>query len=97
MTLDADEFLRRFLLHVVPRGFIRIRHFGLLANRTRRRTLPQCRDLLGHPPPVEVQVESVVALVQRLTGIDLTCCPLCGAGRMQITAILQATPPLDSS
>ena len=48
MTLDAREFLRRFLLHVVPRGFMRIRHFGLLANRTRRGTVTRCRDLLGH-------------------------------------------------
>ena len=96
MTLAADEFLRRFLLHVVPRGFMRIRHFGLLANRTRRGTLPQCRDLLGQPP-ADAQVESVAALVHRLTGIDLTCCPVCGKGRMQITAIVHAMPPPDSS
>jgi hypothetical protein len=97
MTLEADECLRRFLLHVVPSGFMRIRHFGLLANRTRRGTLPQCRARLGQPPPADAQVESVAALVQRLTGIDLTCCPVCGKGRMQITAIVPAPPPPDSS
>jgi hypothetical protein len=96
MTLEADEFLRRFLLHVVPRGFMRIRHFGLLANRTRRGTVPQCRDLLGQPPP-DAQVESVAALVHRLTGIDLTCCPVCGTSRMQTTALVHRTPPPDSS
>jgi hypothetical protein len=96
MTLEADEFLRRFLLHVVPRSFMRIRHFGLLANRTRRGTVPQCRALLGHPPP-DAPVESVAALVHRLTGIDLTCCPVCGTGRMQTTTLVHRTPPPDSS
>ena len=60
MTLEVDEFLRRFLLHVVPRGFMRIRHFGLLANRTRRDTLTRCRALLDQPPPREAPPESVV-------------------------------------
>ena len=47
MRLDADEFIRRFLLHVLPRGFTRLRHYGLLANRCRARKLAVCRDLLG--------------------------------------------------
>jgi hypothetical protein len=95
MTLEADEFLRRFLLHVVPRGFMRIRHFGLLANRTRCVSLSRCRDLLGQPPPAAATPESVAVLLQRLTGIDLTRCPRCGEGRMQITTLLVhvATPP----
>lgn len=97
MTLEADEFLRRFLLHVVPRGFMRIRHFGLLANRTRRGTLTRCRALLGQPPldDVAVRPERLVVLLQRLTGIDLSRCPVCGEGRMQITAIVVhvAWPP----
>jgi hypothetical protein len=88
MTLEVDEFLRRFLLHVVPRGFMRIRHFGLLANRTRRRTLTRCRDLLGQPPPEDACPEPVHRLMQRLTGVDLSRCPVCGEGRMQITALL---------
>jgi hypothetical protein len=88
MTLETDEFLRRFLLHVVPRGFMRIRHFGLLANRARRGTLTRCRDLLDQPPPQDAQPESVPALVHRLTGVDLSRCPMCGEGRMQITAIV---------
>jgi hypothetical protein len=75
MALEVDEFLRRFLLHVVPRGLMRIRHFGLLANRTRRATLARCRALLGQPPPQDAQLESVVALMQRLTGIDIARCP----------------------
>ena len=95
LTLDADEFLRRFLLHVVPRGFMRIRHFGLLANRTRRATLTRCRDLLGQPPPADAPPESAAVLLLRLTGVDLARCPVCGEGRMQITAMVVriAVPP----
>jgi len=51
MSLAAPELLRRFLLHVVPRGFMRIRHYGLTANRHRQDKLPRCRELLGVPPP----------------------------------------------
>ncbi len=98
MTLDADEFLRRFLLHVVPRGFMRIRHFGLLANRTRRRLVTRCRALLGQPPPEDAQPEAAAVLLQRLTGVDRSRCPVCGEGRMQITAIvLHVARPPDTS
>ena len=98
LTLKADEFLRRFLLHVVPRGFMRIRHFGLLANRTRRQTLTRCRHLLGQLPMNDAPSESVAELMHRLTGIDLGRCPVCGEGRMQVTAIVvQLTPPPDTS
>ena len=61
MTLSADEFLRRFLLHILPRGFTRIRHFGILANRSRPRMLPLCRQLLADtsrprsPTPIAIK------------------------------------------
>ena len=97
MTLEVNEFLRRFLLHVVPRGFMRIRHFGLLANRTRRDTLRRCRDLLGQPPPIDAGPESVAVLLHRLTGVDLSRCPVCGEGRLQITTLAQVWPPPDTS
>jgi len=97
MTLTADEFLRRFLLHIVPRGFMRTRHFGLLANRTRRATLTQCRALLGHFPTEDAQRESLGVLISRLTGIDLARCPVCGEGRMQIVALVMAVRPPDTS
>ena len=98
MTLEADEFLRRFLLHVVPRGFMRIRHFGLLANRTRRAAVGRCRALLGQPPPDAIPVESPHALLRRLTGVDLAICPVCGEGHMHLTVIdVAATPSPDSS
>ena len=70
MTLDGKEFLRRFLMHAVPRGFMRIRHFGLLANRVRGRNLAACRRLLTTPAP------SVAAVA----GVEPSCCPVCGRG-----------------
>jgi hypothetical protein len=93
MTLQADEFLRRFLLHVVPRGFMRIRHFGLLANRRKCERLAGCRRRLNHPGPTVSTPESVTDLVQRLTGIDLTRCPVCGRGRMTGTVVLAPLAP----
>ena len=85
MTLAADEFIRRFLLHVLPAGFVRIRHFGLLANRQRRALLGHCRVLLGQPlvpTPVDPPV-SAAELLLRLSGVDLRRCPACGQGRMR--------------
>jgi hypothetical protein len=54
MTVTADEFLRRFLLHVLPHGFVRSRFFGFLANRRRKSLLPLCRQLLQMVPPRNV-------------------------------------------
>jgi hypothetical protein len=72
-TLDGAEFLRRFLLHAVPRGFMRIRHFGLLANRVRTSNLATCRQRLGTAvPPVLTSV----------TPVEPPGCPLCKQGRM---------------
>jgi hypothetical protein len=93
MTLEANEFLRRFLLHVVPRGFMRIRHFGLLANCTRRALVARCRDLLGQPPPPDTPPESVTQLLQRLVGVDLTRCPVCRQGHLRITMTVGPGPP----
>jgi hypothetical protein len=93
MTLAAEEFIRRFLLHVVPGGFVRIRHFGFLANRTRRAKLARCRAVLGpSPSPPAAPIESVSALMLRLTGIDIARCPLCPQGRLHVTEILAPTP-----
>jgi hypothetical protein len=94
MALAAEEFIRRFLLHVVPGGFVRIRHFGFLANRARGAKLAQCRALLGPPPaPAAAASESVAALMLRLTGIDIARCPLCPQGRLHVTEILPPSSP----
>jgi Putative transposase/Transposase zinc-binding domain len=77
--LEAHTFIQRFLRHVLPSGFIRIRHYGLLANRSKASALPLCRQALGHvepsPPP---EPQSVAQWMQRWTGIDITRCPACG-------------------
>src|SRR5215475_7621351 len=70
-------FLRRFLLHIVPDGFVRIRHFGLLANCRRRAALAQCRALLAQPSLPPARPESVRDLMLRLTGLDIERCPVC--------------------
>jgi hypothetical protein len=73
LTLDGAEFLRRFLMHAVPRGFMRIRHFGLLANRVRARNLAICRRLIATPTPA--------AIHHRVTR-SLPLCPICQRGHL---------------
>jgi len=98
MDLDVDEFLRRFLLHVVPDGFVRIRHFGVLANRRRALALAQCRVLLTLPPPPVTRPESVRDLLLRVTGVDIERCPVCQQGILHPRGILLPTPlPWDTS
>jgi len=89
MTLDAQEFIRRFLLHVLPDGFMRVRHFGFLANRAKKHSLPQCRKLLGLNPALpQFPKESAKDLLLSITGIDLSRCPRCQKGTMIVVAEL---------
>jgi len=88
MTLDAGDFIRRFLLHVLPRGFTRLRHYGVLANRGRARKLALCRTLLAQPEPEPREPESPEAMMLRLTGIDITVCRACGQGTLRRILIL---------
>jgi hypothetical protein len=98
MTLDAQEFICRFLLHVLPEGFMRIRHFGFLANRSKKHALPQCRKLLGlHPALPEIPNRSAHDLLLELTGIDLSRCPRCQKGTMIVVAELPKVSAWDSS
>jgi hypothetical protein len=92
MTLSADEFIRRFLLHVLPNGFQRIRYYGLLGNRYRKEKLSHCRRLLGMQIPdqhtlVPVQ-EDYRDRYEDLTGSSLRQCPQCQRGRMVLVAML---------
>ena len=90
MALPVAEFLSRFLLHVLPDGFVRIRHFGLLANRGRTAKLARCRALLAAVPPEgPATPESVAALLLRLTGVDPTRCPVCQRGRLHRVGVFQ--------
>jgi hypothetical protein len=91
MTLKAEEFIRRFLLHVLPSRFVRIRHFGLLANRKRKNTISLCRKILGEGKTVTQQnagKETWQEQLFRICGIDVTLCPVCHKGRMCMVALL---------
>jgi hypothetical protein len=91
MTLKADEFIRRFLLHVLPPRYVRIRHFGLLANRKRKNTIALCRKILGEgktaTQPIDPK-ETWQEQLLRICGIDVTLCPVCKKGRMFRIALL---------
>ena len=97
MTLDADEFIRRFLLHVLPDGFQRIRHYGFLGHRYRQAKLALCRQLLGVVLPLAGPASpqdkpDYRELYEQLTGKSLRECPVCHAGHMVAIAVL---PPSD--
>jgi hypothetical protein len=91
MTLKAEEFIRRFLLHVLPSRFVRIRHFGLLANRKRKNAITLCRKILGDGNTVtqpDTTKETWQEQLLRICGIDVTLCPVCQKGRMCRVALL---------
>lgn len=94
MTLSLDEFLRRFLLHLLPKGFVRIRHFGFLANRRRSTLLPLCFEALDTVPP---QTEPETSIAQESS--PLWRCPKCGGPMVVIERLTPAqlqlrSPPL---
>jgi len=96
ITINAVEFVRRFLLHSLPRGFVRIRHYGFLANRNRNENLNTIRDLMGLSVPSEKEVASLEEMMLQLTGTDITICPCCSKGKMQFFAEIpksRARPP----
>ena len=93
MILAADEFIRRFLIHVLPDGFHRIRHFGFLCNRQRQSKLARCRELLGMQQDDAAAAAPTLrpdyrALHLSLTGTSLTLCPACGQGTMVVVEAL---------
>ena len=95
MTLQAEEFIRRFLLHVLPEGFQRIRYYGFLANRYREQKLAHCRELLDMPAPEPPALEGAKDYRERyeeLIGSSLRECPVCHRGRMLVIEILPPSP-----
>ena len=87
MAIDAEEFIRRFLLHVLPGGFMRIRHYGFLANRSKKQDLQRIREILRRTGrEAHAREESTPALMLRLTGIDVTQCPSYRTGTMHLIA-----------
>lgn len=101
MTLEAQEFIRRFLLHILPDGFMRIRHFGFLANRSKKQTLARCRKLLDLDPALpKFPILSAKDWLTKITGVDLSRCPCCREGIMIVVGDLPALssrPRWDSS
>jgi hypothetical protein len=96
MTLNGAEFLRRFFLHVLPKGFTRIRHYGFLGNAVRKTNLPLIRAFIGQPTPEPVD-ETPLERIDRVYGFDLSACPCCQTGRIEpireIPAIRCKGPP----
>jgi len=93
MTLAADEFIRRFLLHALPDGFMRIRHYGLFANGQRTANLARARSLLAAAPPPAPPPHNARELLRALTGHDLALCPCCGGPMVQIATLPRSHAP----
>jgi len=96
LTLEGEEFLRRFLLHVLPRGFVRIRHYGYMANRERSENLERCRRLLL-PPPQDFPIDEGNSLPSLESRSDLrpaqltAACPVCRHGTMQCVEVFSCS------
>ena len=93
MTLAADEFIRRFLLHILPPGFTKIRHYGFLASAVKKKKLALCKKLTGAEIVEKVKM-SAVDLMKKLTGRDITLCPCCGIGHF--VTVSDLSPPIAS-
>lgn len=84
VTLKGVEFIRRFLMHILPRGFVKIRHYGLLANRNKKTKLKLCRKLtssLAYKPKFEGL--TTIEILSILLGKDVTVCQVCKKGKMK--------------
>jgi hypothetical protein len=85
MTIDAAEFIRRFLLHILPKGFMKIRYFGFLAHKNKKQAIPILRKLINPDAKLPVKMkETIQEMMLRLTGTDITCCPKCRKGKMTV-------------
>jgi hypothetical protein len=86
ITISAVEFIRRFLLHSLPKRFVKIRHYGFLANRNRTKNLKTIRALMGFTARAAKTTLMLEQMMQKITGIDITICPCCNTGKMQLYA-----------
>ena len=92
LTVSAEEFIRRYLLHILPSGFMKIRYFGFLANTNKKECIQLIRQLINPDLKViEKQTETIQEMMLRLTGTDISCCPECGKGKMVYTEDLPDT------
>jgi len=85
LMLPVEEFIRRFLLHILPNGFMKIRYFGFLAHTNKRKSIPLLRQLIGSSAELPEKIEETVQeMMLRLTGEDISTCPECKKGKMVI-------------
>jgi hypothetical protein len=95
MTLDSSEFIRRFLMHTLPKGFVRIRYYGFLANRQRQQHLDKCRQLLSVPPrSTEPAPNDDIPAEDTRPEQPCPTCPACQRGKLVIVELLMPTVPL---
>lgn len=94
MTLHVTEFMRRFLLHVLPAKFVRIRHYGFLSPRSKKKNLELARQLLGAKETKKFQDEDWKQTLERLTGQDVDQCPKCKTGKMIEVDTIRPHPKL---
>jgi len=84
LTLEGVEFIRRFLMHILPKGFVKIRHYGLLANRNKKTKLKLCRKLTCSPTyKPKFEGLKTIEILCMLVGRDVTVCPVCGEGKLR--------------
>jgi hypothetical protein len=86
--LPAEAFIGRFLLHVLPLGLKRIRHYGILASCHKKEKLAACRRALNAAPPDAAVIEAAAAFMQRVAHLDITCCPRCTVGRFRVIDVI---------
>ena len=87
MQLSAEEFIHRFLKHVLPSGFMRIRHDGLLASRTKKEALARCRELLDAVAPETEEPKTIAQWILIWTGEEIARCPRCGHDGLVTTEV----------
>ncbi|HEY5525693.1 MAG TPA: IS91 family transposase [Clostridium sp.] len=92
MTISSEEFIRRFLIHILPSGFMKIRHYGFLGNRNKLTQLKTCKQLTNTPIILKEKL-SALQLIQKITGRDLSKCPRCGSDKLIRHTCLSKSPP----
>ncbi|WP_373657587.1 IS91 family transposase ISAzo26 [Sporomusa acidovorans DSM 3132] len=95
LTLPGVEFIRRFFMHVLPKGFVKIRYYGLLANRNKKMKLELCRKLTNSPTyQAKFEGLTTTEILSLLMGKDVTLCPVCGKGKLiQFYSFVQGSSP----
>lgn len=96
MTIEAKEFIRRFLLRVLPEGFTRISYFGFMSHTRKREAIPKIRRLIDplRPPPEAAKKETARKTIPRVTGIDIDLCP--ASGKWSMMLVMRLPPALGS-